>query len=549
MLFAMIKQCGGVENISRILNPDSRIILEIKDQGLLKEDVVIENYNPSLKQVTFLMPSSTEVNGDSGSIKQQLLEVGRLISQQQLKMASNYLVPVTCPHRPKWHISPPQGLLNDPNGFIYHQGEYHLFYQLYPYGCEHKDKHWVHLSSLDLVNWHWKSLVLMPSDYFDSHGVFSGHALSYEQELLLFYTGNVRIGEERDRQTMQCMASSSDSIRFIKHGPVITELPPNVTPHCRDPKVVFYNNKWLMLLGAQRADEVGRLAIYESLDLKNWTFVSLCGDELGDFGYMWECPDFFKLGNQEFIVICPQGIKSQYVSNTVKHHNRIFKASFDKHNKVVMSEPQTLDHGFDFYAPQTLESKDGRRIMCGWMGLPDEVNHESCDNGWVHQLTALRELSYHNNHLVQKPLSELSSLRSTKVNIELQQQEIELKSKSFELIATLEWGSCLSLYCSGSIRCEIRLNSDKRVLELDRSRTLIREGDTLRELALANLDQVKIHIFSDNSSLEIFIDNGRAVMSARIFTPKDATVIKTQGNVQIENCWLLAASSKPFLNL
>lgn len=548
MLLAMLEQCGGVENISRILNPDSRIILEIKDQDLLKEDAAIESYNPCLKQVTFLIPSSAAAADDSDSIKQQLLEIGRLISQQQLKMASNYLTPVDCPHRPKWHISPPQGLLNDPNGFIYHQGEYHLFYQLYPYGCEHKDKHWVHLSSLDLVNWHWKSLVLMPSDYFDSHGVFSGHALSYEQELLLFYTGNVRIGEDRVRQTMQCIASSSNTTDFIKHGPVITELPPNVTPHCRDPKVIFYNNKWLMLLGAQREDEVGRLAIYESLDLKNWSFVSLCGDELGDFGYMWECPDFFKLNNQEFIVICPQGIKSPYASNTVKHHNCILKAFFDNDNRVIMSDPQTLDHGFDFYAPQTLESKDGRRIMCGWMGLPDEVNHESCDNGWVHQLTALRELSYHNDRLIQLPLAELSSLRETKVSIEPHQKSIDLKSKSFELIATLEWGSCLSLYCSESSCCEIRLNAEKQVLELDRSNTLIREGDTLREFALPGLDQVKIQILSDNSSLEIFIDDGRAVMSARVFTPEHATVIKTQGNVDIENCWLLVAASQPFLN-
>jgi beta-fructofuranosidase len=548
MLLAMVEECGGIENIVRILSPDTRIIIEVNNVGLLSNTAEFCLRDDKLKQVTYQKQkaiSSTDVN----TLEKQLLEIGHLIAKQQLKSIEPLLLPVACPHRPHWHISPPQGLLNDPNGFIYHQGQYHLFYQLYPFACVHKDKYWVHLTSKDLINWHWQSVALTPSDYFDSHGVFSGHAISYEQELLLFYTGNVRIGEERSRLTTQCLARSTNGIDFVKFGPVIDRLPPGVTPHCRDPKVIFHHQRWLMLLGAQREDEVGRLAIYESTDLKEWSFVDLCGDELGNFGYMWECPDFFTLSGQDFIVICPQGIQSSYSSNTVVHHNRILKAAFNEQNKITMCDPQVLDYGFDFYAPQTLLSEDGRRIMSGWMGLPDEVNQVSVDSGWVHQLTALRELTYRDNKLIQQPIKELASLRGDAINIPSDVTGFDLQSKSFELMVTLQWGSQLSLYCTEMGRCDIRLNEVAKTLELDRSQTLIREGDMLRELALSNLDEVKLHILSDNSSLEIFIDNGTAVMSARVFTPENATFIKVKGEMTIHDCWLLNKASSPFVNI
>lgn len=543
-LLSIIEQCGGLKNVVRILSPDTRVIVEVRDCSLLSEQLTQNSCHFVLKQVTYCK----DAVADTAELEQQLLQVGKLIAQQQLANAQEYLVPLHCPHRPDWHISPPQGLLNDPNGFIYHQGQYHLFYQLYPYGCEHKDKHWVHLTSKDLVDWQWQSICLTPSDWFDSHGVFSGHAVSQGDQLMLFYTGNVRIGEQRERHTTQCLATSKDGITFTKQGPVISELPPGVTPHCRDPKVIRHNDRWLMLLGAQREDEIGRLAIYQSDDLKKWTFVALCGDELGDFGYMWECPDFFTLNNQDFMVICPQGIQSSYPSHTVPHHNCILKAALDSDGKVQLSEPQPLDYGFDFYAPQSLQTLDGRRVMCAWMGLPDEVDHPSADNGWIHQLTTLRQLSYENGRLIQLPITELQSLRGDIVSIPAGESVFDLHSKTFELKVTMGWGSSLRLYQSESGYCEIRLDRESKKLYLDRSNTLIREGDTVRELSLAESQSVQLHLLSDNSSLELFINNGEAVMSARIFTPEKATAISRAGQVDIDACWLLHSAAAPFVN-
>ena len=378
-----IEDCGGIENIARVLIPDERLIFEVRNPELLKGSASEQEFNEVLSQVTyreFTRPTANE-----------LMEVGKGIAKQQLAMAEDFIRPDDCDYRPDWHVSPPKGLINDPNGFIYHNGEYHLFYQWYPYACEHKDKYWAHLTSKDLINWQWQPVPLTPSDWFDSHGVFSGHAVSNGEELMLFYTGNVRIDEQRDRHTKQCLAVSKDGIHFEKKGPVIFDLPPQVTPHCRDPKVVKHNDQWLMLLGAQREDLKGRLAVYKSDDLLNWSFHKLCGDEMGDFGYMWECPDLFDLNDQLFAVVGPQGIESESEHHTIPHHNGIAKAELNDQADIVLSEFRHLDHGFDFYAPQSMLTPDGRRVMSGWMGLPDEVNHPSCDNGWLHQLTALRD--------------------------------------------------------------------------------------------------------------------------------------------------------------
>ena len=535
-LFSIIKACGGIHNVLRVLVPDTRIIVEIKDVALLSAQAKQQNYNKVLKQLTYdkAMLKNKEL------FASELLEVGQCIVEQQKQSIIPYMSPVECEYRPSWHISPPQGLLNDPNGFIYHQGQYHLFYQWYPYACEHKDKHWVHLTSKDLVSWHWQSVALTPSHWFDSHGVFSGHALSQDELLMVFYTGNVRIGEQRDRQTMQCLASSTDGIHFAKHGPVITELPPGVTPHCRDPKVFRHNDHWLMLLGAQRKDEIGRLAVYRSDDLKDWNFVGLSGDELGDFGYMWECPDFFTLNNQDFIVIGPQGIKSSSQYHTVPHHNGIVKAQLDAQDRFTLSEFQHLDFGFDFYAPQSLQTPDGRRVMIAWMGLPDEIDQPSIDSGhgWVHQLTTFRELSFEQGKLLQKPLKELQTLRRQEVVIPENMACFDLHSKAFELMLVMQWGSAIRLHSSDKGYCEIRLDKQTNTLFLDRTQTLIREGDTIRELALPESKSVQLQILSDTSSLEIFINGGEAVMSARVFTDKQATKLNCFGEVNIHNIWL-----------
>lgn len=538
MLEAHIEMCGGISNITRLLFSNRSIILEVQEPRLLANEVV-ENYNDTLSQVHFVADSTLQLD--------QLARIGSEIRAKQLTAITPFESSRDCDFRPNWHISPPSGLLNDPNGFIYHNGEYHLFYQWSPFVCEHKDKYWAHLTSKDMVSWQTQPVALTPSDWFDSHGVFSGHAISTPEQLMLFYTGNVRIGEQRDRQTMQCLAVSKNGIDFEKLGPVISQLPEGVTPHCRDPKVIKVGAQWWMLVGVQRQDLVGRLAVYKSEDLLTWSFDKLYGDELGDFGYMWECPDLFELNGQLIALIGPQGLQADSPHHTVPHHNGYLKAAISSNGELSLEQFRTVDHGFDFYAPQTLETPDGRRILIAWMGLPDELDHPTVDNGWLHQLTSLRELTYANDHLVQVPAKEVQELRLSLVPFSLNNSYKDLKTKSFELQVELEWGSTLSLFKDSDYECRIILDEQTNTLTLDRSRTLIREGDTIRQLAL-NGDKVKLHILADSSSIEIFINDGDYVMSSRVFTPAAATLLALSGHATFQ-FWPLTSSNKSCGNL
>ncbi|MDG3085417.1 glycoside hydrolase family 32 protein [Vibrio hannami] len=525
LLERYVEECGGFSNLNRVLAPDNRLILEYVNPELLKLNGQRGELNSMLRQVAY---SRTEEISD-----QSLTDLCARIDTEQKNDAENHLTELPCEYRPLWHVSPPQGLLNDPNGFIFHEGKYHLFYQWYPYRCEHKDKYWAHLTSKDLIHWDWNPLALTPSSWFDSHGVFSGHALSHGNELLLFYTGNVRIGEARDRHTTQCIAKSKDGINFEKVGPVIGELPPGVTPHCRDPKVFKHGDEWVMLLGAQTEDLKGRVAVYKSDDLYHWDFFKLCGEEYGDFGYMWECPDFFELNGQSYTVIGPQGIDALGKHHTIPHHNGIAKVEIDTDANIEFGEFEHLDYGFDFYAPQTALSEDGRRLMVGWMGLPDETDHPSVDNGWIHQLTSVRELIQSDGKLIQRPIKELEALRGNQQSIVLQDSEFDTGSNQYELVTELSWGQSLQLFKGNEYQVNIELDADLKVLRLDRSCTLIREGDTIREVELGS-STVSLQILVDTSSIEVFINNGEKVLTGRIFVPTDSTNISVKGKAELQ---------------
>ncbi|MBE3666069.1 sucrose-6-phosphate hydrolase [Vibrio navarrensis] len=534
----LIELASGLDNIQRILAPKGQVTVAVIDaKRVTQPDAVCAE--------SVLGEWQLSMARDASISDEDLAKVGLAIAARQRQQASQHLQPTACPYRPQWHISPPQGLLNDPNGFVYHQGEYHLFYQWYPFACEHKDKYWVHLKSADLVNWAWQSIALTPSDWFDSHGVFSGHAVSDGDDLWLFYTGNTRLGHDRDRQTMQCAARLSANGAFEKMGPVIRTLPPGVTEHIRDPKVVFKQGRWHMLLGAQTQDLQGRLAVYHSEDLHEWQFDKLYGDELAPYGYMWECPDWFEIDGEQFVVFGPQGITSDNPHHTIVHQNRIFRVEQDEQGGFHFLQGWELDAGFDFYAPQSLQTADGRRVMCGWMGLPDEIDHPSCDNGWIHQFTALRELRWQKGQIIQQPTAELDALRGETQPLALSAQPITLGSKSFELQVTLPWGSELHLMHDEQHRVVLALDAQQRVLRFDRSATEIRQGDTIRELALTS-DKVKLHILADNSSLEIFINDGEKVMTGRIFTPPEATKISLYHTEAQANFTPLSAMSWSF---
>ncbi len=211
--------------------------------------------------------------------------------------------------RPQWHVSAPLGLINDPNGFCYFEGRYQLFFQWNPWACSHGAKAWGHVSSDDLIHWQHQPLALAPTEDFEKDGCYSGSAIVKDGQLYLFYTGNVKLPAGQ-RTAYQCMAVREQEGRWRKLGPVI-ELPEGYTGHVRDPKVWLHQGSYYMVLGAQTLERQGVILLYASSDLKSWLLRGeIAGSQrngLGDFGYMWECPDLFSLGDRSFCSVAPRG--------------------------------------------------------------------------------------------------------------------------------------------------------------------------------------------------------------------------------------------------
>lgn len=442
------------------------------------------------------------------------------------------------PWRPQFHLSPPKGLMNDPNGLIYYRGRYHVFFQWHPDACRHGLKSWGHFSSTDLLRWQTHSSALIPNTAYESHGCYSGCAVSIDGGMALLYTGNSK-DAAGVRSSTQCLATSDDGKTFVKHGPVIPAPPPGYTAHFRDPKVWRENDAWWMVIGAQTVSETGTVLLYRGETLQKW---SLVGPLLPDpeFGYMCECPDLCRFGTEDVLIFCPQGLPPQgnrfhniYQAGYLRGHLDLSSGCFTPHSLADFDE---LDRGFDFYAPQTFVDAQGRRIMLGWMGLPEEETTPTITYGWTHCLTLPRVISLTAKGLRQAPLPELSQLRQkhTALNtVEIQgMQPLPVHANAYELRCTLLPGdasTCGLRLCIGQNN-ELRLTFDAktRCLALDRSQSgagIDPEAKPVRHTAPIEGDKIDLHIFVDHSCVEIFINEGEQVMSARCYPPPDATGI------------------------
>lgn len=451
-----------------------------------------------------------------------------------------------CSWRQTFHIQPISGLLNDPNGFCFYEGEYHLFYQWHPLGPFHGLKYWYHTKSKDLVNWENVGIAIEPNDYFDSHGVYSGSAIEHEGKLYLFYTGNTR-DENLDRHPHQCIAvmDENENITKMKES-VFNRVPKGYTEHFRDPKVWREKERFYAVIGAQREDQTGCVGLLSSPDLLEWNFEGELKTQLADFGHMWECPDYFTLGNQGVLILSPQGVQPEGdVYQNIYQAGYLLGEKLDLQAKeMIHGDFEELDRGFDFYAPQTMEDPTGRRILVGWMGLP-EVAYPSDVNGWAHCLTIPRELSVRNGKIIQQPVPELQSLRKTKttaagVIIDEVKTYDEFSGAAYELVCEFEQGDASSygveFRANGEEKTVLKYDVAQGKVILDRSLSgeqVAIEYGTERKCRIDG-EKIKFHLFVDSSSVEIFVNDGDAVFTSRIFPAaesKDIRFFATDGSV------------------
>ena len=455
--------------------------------------------------------------------------------------------------RQKYHIQGIVGLINDPNGFSQFKGKYHMFYQWNPLGTNHKNKTWAHSVSSDLLHWERMKTALRPDTWYSKDGVYSGSAIVDDEKLYLFYTGNVK-DPEGNRESYQCLAVSSDGENFERWEPSIVNQPDGYTRHIRDPKIWKKDGKFYAVIGIQSENMEGKAVLYSSENIKDWKFEGeIAGANHGkikDFGFMWECPDYFQLKDEktgeirDLLVFSPQGLEPEgdLYNNKYQTGYLFGKLDYEKTEFEILSDFVEIDRGHDFYAPQSMEDDKGRRIIVGWMGIPEEEDFPTVKNEWIHCLTLPRELKVIDGKLYQLPIKEMESIRGEKIEFSGKVTgEVKVGTGvTYELKAKFtDFNSDFGLKLRTGKNSETVLKFDYNDKKFVLDRTKGEQPDKrLRKVYLGGISELELTVFVDNSSVEVFINSGQEVFSSRIFPEKDADGISVFAdkdvNVKIE---------------
>lgn len=437
-------------------------------------------------------------------------------------------------YRLKYHVSTPGGWMNDPNGFSYFKGYYHLFYQYHPYSAQKGPMHWGHCRSQDLVHWEQLPIALTPDDKYNA--CFSGSAIEKDGRLYLIYTGHqyYDLNDHTQFSETQNIAYSDDGIHFKKyaHNPVIAVPPKDNTQHFRDPKVWRHGKYYYMVLGSQAVTGVGRVLIYRSQNLFDWEYLGPIAQATAAVqeGSMWECPDLFTLNDHDILLCSPQGIEPAGQRFLNRYQTGYFVGQMDyQHNRFNRNSATLteLDHGHDFYAAQTMLAPDGRRILIGWMDMWHAHFPEQAD-GWSGALTLPRELSFKANHLYMNPVAELMSLRTEKIADKvgpIASFEVMMPTPQHcELLFEAEAANWSGEEVSFTLECRhqdlVSLTWNKKTGQVTVARTDKPADDAYRYGKLKENSKLKMHIFIDTSSIEFFLNDGELVFSERYYTEK-----------------------------
>lgn len=437
--------------------------------------------------------------------------------------------------KPKYHISPRSGFLNDPNGLAQFHGKYHAFYQWLPAVIPRGKKRWRHCISHDLIHWRDEGCVLEPTEWYEKDGCYSGSGIVAKDRYYLFYTGNVR-DERGGRESYQCAAVSDDGKTFVKKGPVIYR-PDAYTPHFRDPKVWEKDGRWWMLVGAQtRETQEGNVALFVSENLENWNWVGSILEQTPDLGYMCECPDLLEVEGQEFLLVSRQ--------KTGDSSGFVFAGKMDYQCgrfAVEKDSGKPLDEGLDFYAPQSFADESGRRLLFGWLGSGEEeyqLSQPAAKEGWLHSLTIPRELFVQDGQLCQRPAEELKALRKDEQSVEyIGNAVINRGTASLELMAENLNGQTVS-FLFGSVLW-IQYLQERRILRVLRKKW-DGEGYDEKNIVLMNLENIRVYL--DQSTAEIFVNDGKTVFTWKAYFGANMEIrISSEQKIKITS-WKLEVS-------
>lgn len=437
------------------------------------------------------------------------------------------------PFRPVYHHTPEWGWMNDPNGMFYKDGVWHLYYQLNPYGSQWGNISWGHSTSKDLVNWTNEGVALVP----DGHGmVFSGSSVVDKDNtagfgkdaIVAFYTSAA------ESQTQSMAYSTDDGKTFTRYegNPIIVAD----IPDFRDPHVFRHEQtgRWIMILAAGQ-----EMRIYSSANLKDWTYESSFGKEYGSHAGVWECPDLFELpvegtNEKKWVLVCNINPGGPFGGSATQY----FTGTFDGHKFTCDTKPEVtkwMDYGKDHYAAVSFDNApDGRRVMIAWMSNWQYANQVPTvqfrsANAIARDVYLFRDKGV--DYVGSRPVAEMTAMRgdavvSKKATLGRLSVKNMFKAPSgayeIDLGMAPQDGATVKMMLSnqkgeyvtivydgnmGTLSFDRRQGGDKSFSELFPAVTTAPVHGKLTSL----------RIFVDKSSVEVFGNDGRAVMTNLVF--------------------------------
>lgn len=429
---------------------------------------------------------------------------------------------------PIFHLAPPAGWMNDPNGLIYFNGRYHAFFQHHPASAYQGPMHWGHATSTDMLHWQHEPIALAPGDKYDRDGCFSGSAVDDDGVLSLIYTGHICLddrGNDSIIREVQCLATSHDGIHFEKQGCVLT--PPEGIMHFRDPKVWHEDGSWWMVIGARDASDNGQVLLYRGTSLRDWHLEHVLAHSAAGKSYMWECPDFFRCGNFHWLMFSPQGMPPSGYRFRNLFQSGVLAGSWKPGSVFALKGGfEELDYGHDFYAPQSMLAEDGRRIIMAWMNMWDSLVPTRSE-AWAGCLTLPREVFERDGRLCQRPVREVESLRKKCQPLSpVRLQGLQLLTENVqaaELLVTWHTVDSHAEHYGVRLGDGLRLYVDNQAGRLVLWRYYPEEGlDGYRSVELPDTEYLTLRIFLDRSSVEVFVNDGEATLSSRIYPQADS---------------------------
>lgn len=452
--------------------------------------------------------------------------------------------------RNEYHLMAPIGWINDPNGFSEFNDKYHLFYQYNPYSAEWNTMHWGHQTTKDFIKWTLEDVALAPDKEYDQNGCFSGTAFVEDGVQYLAYTAVT------DFQN-QALAYSKDGVTYKKLDNLLLDgksLPNGFSNNdFRDPKLFKRDGKYYIICGNKDNKNNKQLIMFEATDVKGpYKFVGTIYKR-NDLGGILECPDILTINDNDILICSPQSIGSDYEYEFQNNDSCVYmigslSTNTYKYYQMPGTKLEEFDKGFSFYAPQTMKTSDGRSIMVAWMRNWSEPNITKLD-GWCGSMTLPRELELKDNHIYQTPVREIhnyftDNVKKNKIILNDEHKNLsEFSSRvqniSFELdVAGLKDNGTagIEIFKNDNFSTKLYYDASRNYLVFDRT-NCGSQMDGKRYMKI-NGNKIKLDLYLDNNSVEIFVNDGYYTMSGTIFAPldcQDVSLFVTNGTAIFNN--------------